>query len=187
MHRSPCSSADSTLPGWFPGSSDTWTWTLQPAQSKRPATDRPPRADSAVAFQNYTHARSLNGLDLSGMDLRRTKLQSARINRVILKGANLEGVVLDQAWSLNSDFTGASLKGASLFATQFGGSKLDGADFTKARVAGDFTNASIRMRSSTALIRQRMRRTNRWALCAVPSRAQSSMAPRSRGPTWHVL
>jgi uncharacterized protein YjbI with pentapeptide repeats len=87
--------------------------------------------------------RSLNGLDLSGMDLRRTKLQSARINKVNLKGANLEKVVLDQAWSLNSDLTGANLKGASLFATQFGGSRLDGADFTEARVAGDFTNASM--------------------------------------------
>ena len=54
--------------------------------------------------------KSLNGLDLSGMDLRRTKLQSARINKVNFKGSNLEGVVLDQAWSLNSDLTGANLK-----------------------------------------------------------------------------
>ena len=54
--------------------------------------------------------KSLNGLDLSGMDLRRTKLQSARMNKVNFKGSNLEGVVLDQAWSLNSDLTGANLK-----------------------------------------------------------------------------
>ncbi|MEQ1712572.1 MAG: pentapeptide repeat-containing protein, partial [Hyphomicrobium sp.] len=88
-------------------------------------------------------ARSLNGLDLSKMDLRRTKLQSARINRVNLAGANLEGVVLDQAWALDANMTGIKLKGASLFATQLRGAKLDGADFTGARVAGDFTNASM--------------------------------------------
>ena len=86
--------------------------------------------------------KSLNGLDLSGMDLRRVKLQSARINKTNFKGANLEGVVLDQAWALNSDFSNADLKSASLFATQFGGGKLDGADFSNAHVAADFTNAS---------------------------------------------
>ena len=100
-------------------------------------------ADLAPGAVLDLSGRSLNGLDLSGLDLRRTKLQSARINKVNLKGANLEGVVLDQAWSLNSDLTGANLKGASLFSTQFGGSKLDNADFTKARVAGDFTNANM--------------------------------------------
>jgi uncharacterized protein YjbI with pentapeptide repeats len=87
--------------------------------------------------------KSLNGLDLSAMDLRRVKLQSARINKTNFKGANLEGVVLDQAWALNSDFSGANLKSASLFATQFGGGKLDGADFSNAHVAADFTNASV--------------------------------------------
>lgn len=86
--------------------------------------------------------KSLNGLDLSGMDLRRTKLQAARLNDVNLANANLEGVVLDQAWALKSNFTGANLKNSSLFATQFGGGKLDGADFTGAHVAADFTNAS---------------------------------------------
>ena len=69
--------------------------------------------------------KSLNGLDLSGMDLRRTKLQAARLDDVNLANANLEGVVLDQAWALKSNFTGANLKNSSLFATQFGGGKLD--------------------------------------------------------------
>jgi uncharacterized protein YjbI with pentapeptide repeats len=87
--------------------------------------------------------KSLNGLDLSGMDLRRVKLQAARLNNTNLKGANLEGVVLDQAWALKSDWSGANLKKSSLFATQFGGSKLDGANFSEARVAADFTNASV--------------------------------------------
>lgn len=61
--------------------------------------------------------KSLNGLDLSGMDLRRTVLQSARLMMVNLKGANLEGVNLDSVWSMNSDLTGAILKGASMFGT----------------------------------------------------------------------
>lgn len=88
--------------------------------------------------------KSLNGLDLSELDLRRVKLQSARINETNFKGSNLDGVVLDQAWGLKSDFSDASLKGASLFATQFWDAKFDGADLSRARVAADFTNASLK-------------------------------------------
>ena len=51
-------------------------------------------------------------------------------------------MVLDQAWALTSDFTIASLKGASLFSTQFRDAKLDGANFEGARVAADFSRAS---------------------------------------------
>ncbi len=58
--------------------------------------------------------RRLNGLDLSGLDLRRLKLQAARINGANFSGSDLEGVVLDQAWGLKSDFSNADLKGASL-------------------------------------------------------------------------
>ena len=128
--------------------------------------------------------RSLNGLDLSGLDLRRTKLQSARINKVNLKGANLEGVVLDQAWSLNSDLTGANLKGASLFATQFGGSKLDSADFTKARVAGDFTNASMTKAIFDGADLSADEKINPWVSCEAPSKARSSTARPSKERTW---
>ena len=39
----------------------------------------------------------------------------------------LDGVVLDQAWALDADLTGASMRGASLFATQLMGAGLDGA------------------------------------------------------------
>jgi len=83
----------------------------------------------------------LNGLDLSGLDLRRLKLQSTRINGAKFVGSNLDGVVLDQAWALTSDFTNASLKGASLFSTQFRDARLDGANFEGARVAADFSRA----------------------------------------------
>ncbi len=61
----------------------------------------------------------------------------------ISEGRISRACVLDQAWALKSDLTGANLKHSSLFATQFGGSKLDGADFSHAHVAADFTNASV--------------------------------------------
>lgn len=128
--------------------------------------------------------KSLNGLDLSGMDLRRTKLQSARINNVNFKGANLEGVVLDQAWALKSNLTGAKLKGSSLFATQFGGSKLDGADFTNAHVAADFSNASVTDAKFDGADLSADEKTNRWDLCGVPSRAPILMDHRSKAPIW---
>jgi BTB/POZ domain-containing protein KCTD9 len=88
--------------------------------------------------------KRLNGLDLSGLDLRKLKLQSARINDAKFVGSNLDGVVLDQAWALKSDFTNASFKGASLFSTQFRDGKLDGTNFEGARIAADFTRASLK-------------------------------------------
>ncbi len=71
----------------------------------------------------------MNGLDLSGLDLRKLKLQSARINDAKFVGSNLDGVMLDQAWALKSDFTNATFKGANLFSTQFRDAKLDNANF----------------------------------------------------------
>jgi uncharacterized protein YjbI with pentapeptide repeats len=88
-------------------------------------------------------AKPLNGLDLSKMDLRRANLLTARLMGANLSGANLDGVNLDGVWSLNSDWTGASLKGASMFGTQLVGARLDGADLTGALVAGDFSKASM--------------------------------------------
>ena len=58
-------------------------------------------ADGVADFSG----QRLNGLDLSGLDLRRLKLQSTRINGAKFVGSNLDGVVLDQAWALNSDFS----------------------------------------------------------------------------------
>ncbi|HWK40011.1 MAG TPA: pentapeptide repeat-containing protein [Hyphomicrobium sp.] len=88
--------------------------------------------------------RRLNGIDLSGLDLRRLKLQAARINGTNFAGSDLEGVVLDQAWGLRSDFSKANLKGSSLFATQLMDAKLPGADFSHARIAADFSRADLR-------------------------------------------
>lgn len=89
-------------------------------------------------------AKRLNGLDLSGLDLTGANLQSARINGANLKGAKLDRAILDQAWGLNAVLSGASFKGASLFSTQLIGANLDGADFSNARVAADFSRASLK-------------------------------------------
>ncbi len=89
-------------------------------------------------------AKRLNRLDLSGLDLTGANLQSARLNGTDLHKAKLDGAILDQAWGLHANLTGASLKGASLFSTQLMGAKLDDADFTKARVAADFSRASLK-------------------------------------------
>ncbi len=89
-------------------------------------------------------ASASTGSTCPGLDLRKLKLQSSRINHAKFVGSNLDGVVLDQAWALNSDFTNASFKGASLFSTQFRDAKMDGANFEGARVAADFTRASLK-------------------------------------------
>src|SRR3990167_3930133 len=97
-------------------------------------------ADGVADFSG----KRLNGLDLSGLDLRKLKLQATRINGANLAGSNLDGVMLDQAWALDSDFSNASFKGASLFSTQLMGAKMDGADFEGARIAADFSRASMK-------------------------------------------
>jgi len=88
--------------------------------------------------------KSLNGLDLSGLDLSRANLRAARLVRAKLAGAKLDRAVLDQAWLLEADLTGASLVGAHLFAAQMQRLRADDADFSRARVAGDLTGASLR-------------------------------------------
>lgn len=88
--------------------------------------------------------KRLNKLDLSGLDLTRVKFQATRINSCNFKDANLSGVVLDQAWAVKSDFTGAKFVGASLFQTQMIDAKLDRADFTNAMVGADMTRASLK-------------------------------------------
>ena len=88
--------------------------------------------------------KSLNGLDLSGLDLSRVNLRAARLIKARLSGAKLDHAILDQAWLLEADLTGASLIGAHIFATQLQRVRADGADFSRARLAGDLTGASLR-------------------------------------------
>lgn len=88
--------------------------------------------------------RSLNGLDLSGLDLSGVNFRAARLNKARLAGARLDGAILDQVWLIEADLTGASLKGAHAFAAQMQRMRADGADFSRARVAGDLTGASLR-------------------------------------------
>jgi len=61
--------------------------------------------------------RRLNGLDLSGLDFSGANLRGAYLNKAKLSGANFDGAILDQVWALDSDWSKASLRGASLFAT----------------------------------------------------------------------
>lgn len=89
-------------------------------------------------------ARKLNGLDLSDLDLSNANLQSARLNGSNLKNTKLDGAVLDQVWALKSDFSGASLRGASLFATQLMDAVMVQADFTEARIAADMSRANLK-------------------------------------------
>ncbi len=87
---------------------------------------------------------SLNGVDLSGLDLSHVNLRAARLVKTRLVGAKLDGAILDQTWLLEADLTGASLIGAHLFAAQMQRARADGADFSRARIAGDLTGASLR-------------------------------------------
>ena len=76
------------------------------------------------------------------------------------------GAILDQAWALDVDLTGASLVKASLFATQMAGAHLDGADLTGARVTADLTGAHLAGGRSKMRIVAPTKRTSRWASCA---------------------
>lgn len=87
--------------------------------------------------------KRLNKLDLSGMDLTRTKLTSARINACNFKGANLSSVSMDGAWALKSDFRDAKFIGTSLFQTQMMDAQIDGANFSNAMVGADMSRASL--------------------------------------------
>lgn len=119
----------------------------QPAYSQAELT----RADVEAALKARKSggkidfsSRSLNGLDLSGLDLSGVDFHAARLNKTRLSGANLDDAILDQAWLMQADLTGATLKGAHAFAAQMQKMRADGADFSKARIAGDLTGASLR-------------------------------------------
>ncbi len=63
--------------------------------------------------------KSLELLDLSGLDFKHAKLQGAnlygaKLVDANLAGADLSGAILNLAWIMRADFTGANLTGASL-------------------------------------------------------------------------
>jgi uncharacterized protein YjbI with pentapeptide repeats len=88
--------------------------------------------------------KSLNGLDLSNLDLAGANFRAARMNKTNFANSNLTGAVLDQIFALGADFSGANLKSAHLFASQMRGAKFDGADLSGARVTADMMHASLR-------------------------------------------
>ena len=87
--------------------------------------------------------KRLNNLDLSGLDLSKTKLEGAYINGTNFTGSNLNGVKLNKAWALKANFSNATLKGASLIETEMLDGICDGADFSGARVAANMSRASL--------------------------------------------
>ena len=87
--------------------------------------------------------RRLNGLDLSGFDFSGVNLRGAYLNKAKLVGAKFDAAILDQVWALDSDWTAASLKRASLFGTQMRGATLMDADLSGARIAADLTRADL--------------------------------------------
>ena len=87
--------------------------------------------------------KRLNNLDLSGLDLSKTKLEGAYINGTNFTGSNLNGVKLNKAWALKANFSNATLKGASLIETEMMDGICDGADFSGARVAANMSRASL--------------------------------------------
>jgi len=88
--------------------------------------------------------KSLNGLDLSGLDLTGVSFRAARVNKTKFTKARLVGAIFDQTWALEANFDGADLSKASLFAAQMQGSSFRFADFSGARIAGDFSRANLR-------------------------------------------
>jgi uncharacterized protein YjbI with pentapeptide repeats len=55
-----------------------------------------------------------------------------------LKGANLSGAALDAVWAMDAEFADATFANASIIGAQFIKAKMDGADFTNAKVKSNF-------------------------------------------------
>ncbi len=101
--------------------------------------------------------KSLEGVDLSGLDLRRANLAGANLYGAKLVGAdltggNLAGAMLDLAWIMRADFTGADLSKASLqgLVVSYGleinlaeAPIFKGANFTAARIIARFSQFDL--------------------------------------------
>src|SRR5258708_14235836 len=67
-------------------------------------------ATATVAAPADFTGKRLSGLDLSRLNLSAAIFRPARLNKTKLVGAKLDIPVLDQAWLLEPDLTGARLK-----------------------------------------------------------------------------
>jgi hypothetical protein len=98
---------------------------------------------------------SLNGLDLSGADLRYSNFDDADIAYTDLTGADMRHCMLRDAVLLDSDLSSADLsfadlRHASLFQARLSGTRFVGADLTRANLCGavidshtDFIDANL--------------------------------------------
>lgn len=111
-------------------------------------------------------------------------MQAARINNANFKGAKLDGVVLDAAWAIKTDFTNTSFIGASLFQTQMLDAKLDNANFEHAMVGADMSRASAtKANFDNAMLAPDL--TNQsMGLCVVFSRVRTSRVPHTFRTLW---
>jgi uncharacterized protein YjbI with pentapeptide repeats len=134
-------------------------WTTTPVPAADLSADEVRAALTAATPERKADfsGKSLEGLDLSGLDLRRAKLADANLYGTKLVGADLTGVdlsgaVLNLAWIMRANFTGADLSKASLQGLVVSpGLEIDlaeapsfkGANFTGARIVARFSRFDL--------------------------------------------
>jgi uncharacterized protein YjbI with pentapeptide repeats len=115
------------------------------------------RLDSASVDHPASFAgEDLSGLDLSGLDFKRASLARARLvgtkllnakmfavkfDSAIAQRADLSNATLDVSTMRNTDFTHATLRGASMYAVIMPGVNFTDADLTRVRIIGLATDA----------------------------------------------
>lgn len=82
----------------------------------------------------------LSGLDLAGVDFAGADLRNANLSDANLSDANLRGALMDLAWIMRTNFTGADLSGASpramVTSTGMEASVKEAANFSHAILTG---------------------------------------------------
>ena len=108
---------------------------------------RPPEIRNQQEFdlEQDMHGQDLSGnefvkFDLNGFDFSQSNLEGAVFNNSKLQNANLTGANLRDALAYATDFTGADLSdvnftNALLMESIFEGAKIEGADFTDAVIS----------------------------------------------------
>lgn len=114
-----------------------------PRYSKAEMTRAQIEAQLKSGNKNF-YDKSLNGLDLSGMNLSGANFREARLDKTKFAGAHLQGANFNQTWALGADFSGADLTNASLYAAQMQGANFDDADLSGARLIGNFSGTHMR-------------------------------------------
>lgn len=115
------------------------------------------RLDSSSADHPASFAgEDLSGLDLSTLDFKRANLSKAKLagtrmmnakmfavnfDGALARGADLSGATLDVSTMRSTDFTHATLRGASMYAVIMPGVNFTDADLSRVRIIGLATGA----------------------------------------------